>query len=78
MTLIIIYLLSIIGVRKMCRLNAKHEIWLEGDCTISFMWFFPVMNTVMLITMFILFISALKPNKTGNKTIDWLTNKDLL
>jgi hypothetical protein len=62
LTLITIYLLSVLAMRSITRFIYKHDIWLAEDCMAETMWFVPVINTFVSI---FLFISAL--NKISKK-----------
>jgi len=76
--IVLIYLLSILGMRKICRLHAKYEVWLKKDCTMDAFWFIPFMNTLALIVCSLCLWHEISNVKGNNKTLNWLTNKDLL
>lgn len=44
---ILIYIISIIWFRNICRRISKKGLWLPEECTVNYMWFIPVLNTLI-------------------------------
>ena len=78
--LLLIYVVSIIGMRYISRLHSsKHyDIWLDRDCKVALLWFIPFFNTIaMFILGVALFFDILKRKENKKNTLNKWFNLDL-
>jgi hypothetical protein len=80
--LISVYILSIIGCKYAFLLQSSKYLdsFPDEHCTVNVYWFIPLVNTLMVIVLFIVSLLYLlnKSKPTNNKFINWLCNFDLI
>ena len=78
--IIVIYILSILGIRRACRQHVKRKLWLKEDGEFEILWIIPIINTTAFLVIFInLLIGNIKILKASvkNKFLRKILNLDL-
>lgn len=74
--IIVIYILSILGIRWTYRQHVKRDLWLKEDGEFEILWIIPIVNTVAFLIFFInLLINNIKTVKA--KFLRKILNLDL-